>query len=83
MKTTVSSKGQIVLPAQLRREDDIRPGDRFDVERLDEGSYMLRRVATRPNQGLVALLRTCPAAGWFARVKRTETTDDVATPNLE
>ena len=37
MKTTVSSKGQIVLPAEFRQMDGIKPGQEFDVERLDRG----------------------------------------------
>lgn len=82
MKTSISSKGQIVLPAELRREDGIRPGDRFEVERLEEGAYLLRRVMARPNQGLVTLLRSCPVEGWFVPVIRTETTDDVPTADL-
>ncbi len=77
MKTTISSKGQIVLPAELRREDDLRTGDQFEVERLDEGAYVLRRVTGRPNRGLVSLLRTCPGQDWFVPVERGETTDDV------
>jgi bifunctional DNA-binding transcriptional regulator/antitoxin component of YhaV-PrlF toxin-antitoxin module len=47
MKTTVSSKGQIVLPAEFRRMDRVEPGQEFDVERLDRGDYRLvRREAT-------------------------------------
>jgi AbrB family looped-hinge helix DNA binding protein len=38
MTTTVSSKGQIVLPAKLRQEDGIRPGEEFEVERIEPGS---------------------------------------------
>jgi len=34
MKTTVSSKGQIVLPAEFRQMDRIEPGQEFDIERL-------------------------------------------------
>jgi bifunctional DNA-binding transcriptional regulator/antitoxin component of YhaV-PrlF toxin-antitoxin module len=42
----VSSKGQIVLPAEFRHMDLIEPGQEFDVERLDRGDYRLvRRVA--------------------------------------
>ena len=40
MKTRVSSKGQIVLPAELRQRDGISPGQEFEVER-----YGLRGVA--------------------------------------
>jgi len=35
MKATVSSKGQIVLPAELRHEDRIKPGEEFEVQRLE------------------------------------------------
>ena len=44
MKTTVSTKGQIVLPAELRQRDGIAPGQEFEVERLDADEYRLRRV---------------------------------------
>lgn len=82
MKTTLSSKGQIVLPAELRREDEIRPGDQFEVERLEAGAYVLRRVAQPPNHGLVSLLRSCPVEDWFVAVDREETTDDVSAADL-
>ena len=82
MKTTMSSKGQIVLPAELRREDDLQPGERFDVERLEEGAYVLRRVRDRLKRGLVELLRSCPERDWFERVDRTTSTDDVAGVDL-
>jgi AbrB family looped-hinge helix DNA binding protein len=37
MKTTVSSKGQIVLPAEFRQMDRIEPGQEFDIERIERG----------------------------------------------
>jgi len=42
MKTTVSSKGQIVLPAEIRKQDGIEAGQEFEIERLNRGEY--RRV---------------------------------------
>jgi AbrB family looped-hinge helix DNA binding protein len=80
--TTVSSKGQIVLPAQLREQDDIRPGQEFEVERIDQGEYVLKRKTRRRNEGLVALLLACPVKGWFQAADRTETTDDLSVPSL-
>jgi AbrB family looped-hinge helix DNA binding protein len=80
MTTTVSSKGQIVLPAELRQRDGIRTGEKFDVERLDDGEYLLKRRAPRLNRGLVALLLACPVKDWFAPMDRTETTDDIHLP---
>jgi AbrB family looped-hinge helix DNA binding protein len=74
MKTTVSSKGQIVLPAELRREDRIEPGDEFEVERLDRGEYRLVRRPKRPNEGVVEWLLACPKKDFFVPIK-SESTD--------
>jgi AbrB family looped-hinge helix DNA binding protein len=53
MKTTVSSKGQIVLPAELRQQDQVEPGQEFEIERRDRGEYRLVRRKIPPNEGLV------------------------------
>ncbi len=82
MKTTVSSKGQIVLPAEIRKRDGIETGQEFEVERLDRGEYLLKRKERRRNEGLVKLLLACPAKGWFRPMDRTETTDDLKAPRL-
>ena len=37
MKTTISTKGQIVLPAEFRQQDGIEPGEEFEIERIDRG----------------------------------------------
>jgi AbrB family looped-hinge helix DNA binding protein len=74
MKTTVSSKGQIVLPAELRAQDHIEPGQEFEVERLDRGDYRLVRRAVEPNRGLVDWLLACPEKGFFVPVA-SESTD--------
>lgn len=77
MTTVVSTKGQIVLPAEIRKEDDIRPGQRFDIERIDCGEYRLTRKAHQRHPGLVDRLLACPAKGWFEPMDRSETTDDI------
>ncbi len=74
MKTVVSSKGQIVLPAEIRRRDDVRPGQKFEVERIDRGEYLLKRREPPPNHGLVDWLLACPAKGFFIRID-SESTD--------
>jgi len=33
----VSSKGQIVLPAEIRELDGVEAGQKFDIERIDRG----------------------------------------------
>jgi len=74
MTTTVSSKGQIVLPSEIRREDGIEPGQEFDIERIERGEYRLMRREPAPNQGLVDWLLACPAKGFFVPVA-SESTD--------
>jgi AbrB family looped-hinge helix DNA binding protein len=74
MKTTVSSKGQIVLPAEIRRRDRIRPGQEFDVERLDCGEYRLKRRPPSSGEGVVDWLLACPEKGFFVPID-SETTD--------
>lgn len=76
MKTTVSSKGQIVLPAEIRRQDGIEVGQEFDVHRLDRGEYLLQRRSAPDNEGVVDWLLRCPAKGFFVPVE-SESTDDL------
>ncbi len=74
MKTTVSSKGQIVLPAEFRKQDRIEPGQEFTIERVDRGEYRLVRQAAEPNDGVVDWLLDCPAKGFFMPIE-SESTD--------
>lgn len=74
MKTTVSSKGQIVLPAEFRQMDRIEPGQEFDVERVERGEYRLVLRAAPPNDGAVDWLLACPEKDYFVPVE-SESTD--------
>ena len=74
MRTVVSSKGQIVLPASIRRLDDIKPGQQFEVERIDRGEYRLILREPSPNEGLTDWLLACPVKGYFAPIA-SESTD--------
>ena len=74
MKTTVSSKGQIVLPAGFRRMDRVEPGHEFDVERVDRGDYRLVRRAAPPNEGAIEWLLACPRKDFFVPID-SESTD--------
>jgi AbrB family looped-hinge helix DNA binding protein len=82
MITTVSSKGQIVIPAEIRAQDRIEPGQQFDIQRIEPGEYRLKRQRKGRNEGLLKLLLACPAKGWFQPLDRTETTDDIQTPKF-
>ena len=82
MRTIVSTKGQIILPAEIRRKDDIKSGQEFEIERLDRGEYLLKRTEKPYNQGLIQLLLACPVKNWFQPLDRTETTNDLELPTL-
>jgi bifunctional DNA-binding transcriptional regulator/antitoxin component of YhaV-PrlF toxin-antitoxin module len=65
----VSSKGQIVLPAEFRHMDLIEPGQEFDVERLDRGDYRLVRRAAPQNAGAIDWLLASPRKDFFVPVR--------------
>jgi bifunctional DNA-binding transcriptional regulator/antitoxin component of YhaV-PrlF toxin-antitoxin module len=69
MKNTKSSKGQIVLPAEVRCLDRHEAGQQLEVERLDRGAYrpLLRQPPS--NSGLVDWLQSCPEKGFFVAVE--------------
>jgi AbrB family looped-hinge helix DNA binding protein len=74
MRTTISSKGQIVLPAELRARDRIESGQEFEIERIERGEYRLKRKDPPPNQGVVDWLLACPEKEFFVRID-SESTD--------
>ena|SRR3990172_1355444 len=81
MKTTVSSKGQIVLPSELRDQDRIHPGQQFSIERLEPGAYLLKKLAVSEKTGLVDWLLACPEKGWFQPLP-SESTDTLSAGKL-
>jgi AbrB family looped-hinge helix DNA binding protein len=74
MKTAVSTKGQIVIPSEIRQQDSIEPGQEFEIERLDAGVYRLVRLSPPRNQGLLDWLLACPEKGFFVPIE-SESTD--------
>lgn len=70
----MSTKGQIVLPAELREVDAIEPGQEFEIERIERGEYRLVRIAAKPNEGVVDWLLSCPEKGYFQPIQ-SESTD--------
>jgi AbrB family looped-hinge helix DNA binding protein len=76
VKTTISSKGQIVLPAELRHQDGIETGEEFEIERIDRGEYRIVRRTKPPNEGVVDWLLACPEKGYFVPIE-SESTDSL------
>lgn len=51
MTTTISSKGQLVIPRPVRERHRIRPGDDFLLLELSNGDLLLRQIR-RPKRSL-------------------------------
>jgi len=73
MNTTLSSRGQLVLPSAIRRRDHLRPGQSFEIERIDRGEYRLIAQEPEPNAGLCDWLLACPEKGYFVSVSSDNT----------
>ena len=63
----------MILPAEIRRQDGIQPGQQFEVERIARGEYRLVRRDSAPNEGLVEWLLACPETGFFVPVESEST----------
>lgn len=74
MKTRISSKGQLIIPLEIREQDQIEAGQEFDLERLDRGEYRLSRRTPPLNEGVVDWLLACPEKGFFVPIE-SESTD--------
>ncbi|MBC7347957.1 MAG: AbrB/MazE/SpoVT family DNA-binding domain-containing protein [Clostridia bacterium] len=57
LKVTVSAKGQIVIPASLRRQLGLKNGDRVALEPVD-GAILLRPVPRHPLLAMRGTLKT-------------------------
>lgn len=65
-----------MLPAEIRRQDGIEPGQEFRVERIHRGEYRLTRLEPPPNEGVVDWLLSCPGKDWFQPIP-SESTDSL------
>ena len=53
---TVSTKGQIIIPAEIRKKYKIRQGDRFELQEID-GKLVLTPLLAKPFVGLHGALK--------------------------
>lgn len=83
METTVSSKGQIVLPAAARKQLRLAQGERLAVE-LREGGVFLRPLsATRKYRMETDPLTGLPVMRSIVRGGRKVTAAEIARLNAE
>jgi len=76
MKTIVSQEGQMLLPAEFRLQDNVQPGQEFEVQRIRCGEYLLVRRETPASEGLIDRLLACPEKDFFVRID-SESTDSL------
>lgn len=55
MDATLTSKGQLTLPAELRKRLNLQPGDRLDCVLQDDGSILMC-PRKRPQQNLKGII---------------------------
>ena len=51
LKTVISTKDRIAISAELRKRDNIQPGQAFDIERVNKGEYPLAPADPPKNRG--------------------------------
>jgi len=56
--------------------DGVKPGQEFDVERLDHGDYRFVRRASPQNEGAIDWLLACPQKDFFVPID-SESTDSL------
>ena len=60
MTTTLSSKGQIVIPAPIRERHNFRAGDELLIEERED-EIVLKKARHKRKKSLVQWLLDCPA----------------------
>ena len=60
MTTTLSSKGQIVIPAPVRERHKFRAGDELLIEERED-EIVLRKAQRKRKKSLVQWMQECPA----------------------
>ena len=48
MTTTLSTKGQVVIPAELRARKALKPGDQLEIEETEQGILLRKAGKTKP-----------------------------------
>lgn len=76
MTTILSANGLLEIPEEFRKTDDLKPGQRCDIERVGRGDYRVRTADADETAGgnWVEWLLACPDKGWLGEPDRSEMT---------
>jgi AbrB family looped-hinge helix DNA binding protein len=69
MTTKISNKGNVTLPARIRKQDGIKPGQEFEVRQIGRGDYLLSRWYGARNEGIIDWLLSCPERSYFVPIE--------------
>jgi AbrB family looped-hinge helix DNA binding protein len=69
MTTTLSSKGQIVIPAPIRERQRFRVGDELIIEERED-EIVLKKAVHKRKKSLLQWMLDCPAADF--QIKRLQ-----------
>jgi hypothetical protein len=74
MTTFLSADGLIQIPEAFREADDLKTGQRCDIERVGHGEYRVRVAEDEAVTGRswVDWLLACPEKDWFLEPDRSE-----------
>ena len=74
----LSADGLLEIPEEFRKTDDLKPGQRCEIERLGHGEYHVRVREAVPEgarkERLIDVLRSCPVKDWWVEPDRGERT---------
>jgi len=70
--TTMSSRGRVMIPAEVRRRQNLSAGDELIIEERNN-EVVLRKTRRRHKKSLLQWMRDCPVADFrFERLTETE-----------
>ncbi|HEX9785318.1 MAG TPA: AbrB/MazE/SpoVT family DNA-binding domain-containing protein [Opitutaceae bacterium] len=78
METMVSSKGQIVLPAAVRRKLRLTKGERLEVDLREDGVFLRPICAARPYKAATHPVSGLPVMTTKTRGARKVTAGEIA-----
>jgi len=72
MTTTLTANGLLEIPEVFRKADDLKPGQRCEIERVGSGDYRVgvEKEAGATTPDLVNWLLACPVKDWWVEPDR-------------